>query len=558
MKFLKGASFERVVAIAAALVMVAAMVSCSGSPKPSDSETSQTATDEQSTEATESGGTAAEPTGATGSAASTNKGANNTTTANKTTAGRITNQGGGKGTLPASYDTSGQVKDLKGRKIVLQQYNDIEVGPNDKHRQRINAKIKQIEKEYNCKIEIYYNKSSNEDENAVTLKTSILSGKPIVDITMTHFKTWLQLYVAGMIQELDRLKAINFYDKTKFGTPQGDMENPLNEIMIVNGKRYGIRLVNGGLHSSVQFDYMMFYRYDVLKKSGVPDSLMPDTLVQNNQWTWENFEKILKIVKDADMTGVYDAPIDTGGQSVNLYQLMCYTYGGDFIYQDPKTNKVTFNGGSQASLNALNLYKSLVSKGYVEAPTPQQYNSNPKNAAYVDTVAFMPGIVACAKWFWPRWGTNASKANWAMTYLPKIKASDSYTVVSTKFAEGFSAIPYGVSKPAEVATIMQALAPLDTDYAAQKNEFIMDYQTWLPSNSAAAASTLRILKEVNEISYTSKQKYTVTDYALGPGVFNDWLEQVHKIATNQAEAGPIIAAVTNSYNERLKNLYTIR
>jgi ABC-type glycerol-3-phosphate transport system substrate-binding protein len=443
-----------------------------------------------------------------------------------------------------SNSTSGVVKNMNGRTVILQSWGvDTDNGPKDKHVERGMAKRAAIQKQYNCKITL--GMYENDVGNTKPVQNSVLAGKPVVDIWQMGWTDWLGAYVGGLIQPLDAFKCFNFADKTKYF-------NPYNDLLTVNGVHYGLMISS---ISGFQSDQMMFYRLDVLQKSGVTSDMMPDTLAKNGQWTWDNFAKICQKVRASGNIPLTDYAGAGGMNQINLYQDMCYTFGTDYLKQDASNRTVTFNGGSAAALSALNLYISFVKNKTIDAPDCTK--TNPADMCNVDNTAFSPEICAMAKWLYPRWGTEISKANWGMVYLPKVKASDKYIVVSDKLGGGW-AIPYGVKNPADAATVLQALCPFDTDYAAQKAETMIDYELWLPSNQAMADSVLRIENEINAIAYTSDQQYDITGLADGPGVSKDWLTHVQKIATGQEDAAAVIAANTGKYNNLLKNLYVIR
>ena len=100
--------------------------------------------------------------------------------------------------------------------------------------------------------------------------------------------------------------------------------------------------------------------------------------------------------------------------------------------------------------------------------------------------------------------------------------------------------------------------PLETDAKAQKREVQADYEMWLPSNQTMAQSISRIQKEMLDVSYTNKVKFTVSNAANGCGVSKNWLTYVQKIATGQENASSVIKSRTPYYNNLLKDLYVIR
>jgi ABC-type glycerol-3-phosphate transport system substrate-binding protein len=440
---------------------------------------------------------------------------------------------------------------MNGRTVVFQmiQSNATDAGPKDKHVERYKAKIAAVEKQYNCKIVV--SASNNETMGDTSVKNSVIAGKPKVDIWNQNGFTmeFLPHYIAGLIQPLDPLKCFNFSDKAKYeGQAAGSAES-----MIINGIHFGV-MSSGGSNGITGFqnDQMMFYRTDVLQKSGITPDMMPVALAEKGQWTWDNFAKDCQKVRAAGNIPLQDnAGSGNGINQNNLYAEMCYTFGTDFVKQDASTRTVTFNGGSAAALQALDLYTSFVKNRTIDAPAPNVH----EDMSSSDKIAFSPVCTYMAKWLYPRWGTEVSKANWGIVYLPKVKASDSYTAIADAL-QGGQCISYGVKQPADAATVLQALTPLDTENNAMKAEVMMDFELWVNPNNAK--DILKILNEINDIAFTSAQKWEIDGLANGCGVSNDWLAHVQKIATGQENAGTVIAANTGKYNDTLKKLYVIR
>ncbi|MHB1485231.1 MAG: ABC transporter substrate-binding protein [Saccharofermentanales bacterium] len=543
--------------LVAAIMLTVALFGCTPKPTTTTSTSSNPASEESSQESeTVSEESSAVESTDSSSLESSDDSSNVTSEANNNsiinsnasstiTGSKVSSSSSASSVKPSNpSDVSGLVKDMKGRTVVFHNFSSgVANGANDKHIERLKARIASVEKQYNCKI------VWTDNANWGSISKTVMAGQPSVDIWETMWnqqlaESFLPCYVAGLFQPLEPLKCFNFADK-KYQTPIGN-------TMVIDGMHYGISMDETYLSSGFQFDQMMFYRYDVLKKAGVTDAMMPDTLAKNGQWTWDNFKKICEKVTAAGLVSIYDWA-GTRQNITNLYQVMCYTYGTDIIIQDPATKKVTFNAGSTKALSALTLYTSFVKNNIIKAPDPSK--GLPEQMS--DNVAFQVTQVSNAKWGFPRFGTEIARNNFGMVYLPKVKASDSFTVIASALSQGWS-IPYGVKNPKDAATVMQALIPLELNPTAAKAEVLMDYDLWLPSNPIMAESIKRIEKEINDIAYTSEQKYFVTDLSIGCGVADDWLKHVQKIATGQENAASVIKANTSKYNNLLKDIYTLR
>jgi len=451
-------------------------------------------------------------------------------------------------TAKPKSNTSMIVKNMNGRTIIwgINKGTTTNATAADKHADRFMARVADFEKTYNCKIELsYINNESTAIDGVQTVKNSIMAGKPMVDIWWQNGFSgeFLPHYVASLLQPLEPLKCIDF----------STLDNIANNSMQINGQHYGI---SQGAGEGLGFGMatMMFYRADILRQSGVPANMMPEALVANNQWTWDNWAKICQKVVAAGKIGFGDKNC-TGnmGQNLSLYQVMCSTYGSDLLTQDSKTKAVTFNGGSTGCMNALSYYTTLVKDKVVQVSTNKGDIGMKMNDS--DNVAFTTSEMWCTMWLYPRWGSDASKENWSMTYLPKVKASDSYTVVG-KSINGGSSIPWGVKNPADAATLLGNFPP-ETNLGVLKSEELDQYKVWV--NASNGATIVKYQKAIMDIVLSKGMTTnTIFELGIGPGVMTDWLFNVAKIANGQLDANSAIKANTGKYNNLLKDLFVVR
>jgi hypothetical protein len=445
----------------------------------------------------------------------------------------------------------GRVTDLKGRVIIFNSWPDPNVNAKDKHADRFAQKIKDIEKKYNCVIKI--DKTISESNGDKTIATSVLAGKPKVDIWSQNgwVLEFLPHYTAGLLQPLEDLKVFDFKDTVKFKTPTAET--------VIDGKHYGVCFSDNG----VQGNLMMFFNKTVLNACGVTDD--PYELQKRGEWTWDKFSEICKKVA---LTPGFTAVNDADGQ---LYQALLLSYGTDFITKNPKTGEIKFNGGSTAARLALTHYIKLTKDKDIKVPAAEMV-SNTKNGfswfsmygnpapGFINTsvVAFTPGYYLSMKWVINSAQANQDiKDNYGMVYIPTIKAKDKYKAYTSVNTSAYYSIPYGVKKPAEIATIINALA--EPDVASQSTlraEQLAGYEAYLPTNDGNKA--LEVMNSLLDTYYTVGHSYYYNELATGCGVYGNWMAHVGKIANSTEDAGSVLTSVTDSYNNSLKKIFQSR
>lgn len=443
---------------------------------------------------------------------------------------------------------SGMVKNMQGRTVVLHWKPEPSEDPTNKANERFAARLKALEKQYNCKI-VQSTVPGGTPEGQNQIKVSVLAGKPIVDIWSVGglgysgaTSGFVVQYVAGLLQPLDSFKCFDF------SLPMYNDEP--NLLYKIGGKRYGISRTDT---TSWQMDMMVFYRKDLLVAAGVSPSMMPDALTKSGKWTWANFEILAKKCKAAGFV-----PIANRSEATNAgdwFSLMMYTFGANIVEMNKDTRATTFGGGTPNALKALTLYTRLATEGTID---PKYYYERNGFTARFDTVVFDTGYSYWCRWQYPYSASASAKDNWAMTYPPKAKESDKYTVVADAGLGAFS-IPYSVKKPFDAATILSALTPFENTpagLAAQKAEAKRAYTPYLSLNGVA--ETNLVINNIVDISYTPDQKYTYDNLGSGNRVQFEWLAHVTKIALGEENANTVIAANSAKYNNLLKNVWQIR
>lgn len=137
-----------------------------------------------------------------------------------------------------------------------------------------------------------------------------------------------------------------------------DFSQPAMGLWVKGGKVYGVPFSTS--------PFFVLYNADLFEKAGIET---PDAMAKEGTWTWENFRKASKAIKDA--TGVYGfQTVDGGGYDARiLHNLvpMVRAYGGDAWDND---GNVKIN--SKESVEAIRLFHDMLYKdGSVVPPGDQ-------------------------------------------------------------------------------------------------------------------------------------------------------------------------------------------
>lgn len=148
------------------------------------------------------------------------------------------------------------------------------------------AKIDELQKKYNCKIEFV---NIPFDQYMDKFTTTTLAGDPMADIVVMEFKRAIAPVKQGLVLPL-----------SDFTLATSDINNENKHIVKlppIAGKEYSFTQPFVSVVG-------MYYNRDLFKKLGLPD---PQELYNNGQWTWDKFLEIAKLAtRDADNDGKID------------------------------------------------------------------------------------------------------------------------------------------------------------------------------------------------------------------------------------------------------------
>lgn len=432
-------------------------------------------------------------------------------------------------TDPEKYP--GRATNLKGRKITILTW-DANLPGNDttdwgRRAKKLNASI---ESTYNCKL----NYLPINSVSSTQVKTSIASGAPMVDIWwMGSMQEFIDAYSANLLQKLEPLKVMDFNDRERYtaGT----------DLTVIDGIHYGIA---PNTYSWLRICYVnvMFANLDVLKSVGYSETKLYE-LQNSKKWNWTEFEKICAAIAQKGKKPIAEF-IDA--ENLTFYQAMATSNNGDWLTRSNTT--VKFTGDSAASRNVLSKYADWGKKGYFSYGT----ESEMKNKFVNGEVGFMNYTVQYSFSEAIANGNKLKNVDYAILYPPMGPDVSDYRVATTGYS--FAGIPKGVSKPNEVATILDAI---NTPLYSPQEELTLIQKDCL--------SILKNQGSVNVITSIYKKGAPQISYSiLGRGIKihrndqkNGWYDLVLKMAEGSISQSEAIEQVSN-WNNLLKNVFTTR
>ncbi|WP_010250696.1 ABC transporter substrate-binding protein [Acetivibrio cellulolyticus] len=187
---------------------------------------------------------------------------------------------------------STQIPDLNGAviKIVTQGYDLIPTGGNETGDLNVRW-FEDIQKKYNCKIEISKNEVS--DEFILDLESAVAANQKYADFICVQTDIFFEAALRDLLESWDGVadtsssKLIHNYNKD------------YAQSGLFDGKLYHIAIAD-----TVKASDVIYFNKTIFKKYGIES---PYDLVRKNQWNWENFRKIAKQATiDTDNDGVTD------------------------------------------------------------------------------------------------------------------------------------------------------------------------------------------------------------------------------------------------------------
>lgn len=186
--------------------------------------------------------------------------------------------------------------------------------------------IEDVEKTFNCKIEVEYVAPNSIFENA---QPSIMSGDKYADMVGTTLWAYGPLLSGGLVADLSDIETLDL--------SQDYFTSEVSDMLTFGDSTYAFAAdFAAHLYSEVG----VYYNSRVWKELGLPD---PYQLVRDGQWTWDKLlEYANKALADRDGDGVVSSDTDRWGVCGGNGDMLCAMYasmGGD-IYDIDENGKV--------------------------------------------------------------------------------------------------------------------------------------------------------------------------------------------------------------------------
>ena len=472
-----------------------------------------------------------------------------------------TNQPINSGSPGKGSNISGRVSNLKGRTVRYQ------ISPNldksSKDYKLMVSNIESIQKKLNCKIELV--PLHGESGNNKSITTSVLAGKPIVDIWVQNGTSeFMPHYQAGLMQNLTDMNVFDFENV--------DWDASM-EAMTFNKKAYGIRRNDPG-NSTWQSIVLLFN--NKLVNDYIPQ--YADKLYQwqnSGEWTWDKFEEVCKAFNTAvGSKSPLKACFDHSGA---IYSAMLATRSVDWVKRD-KNGKMTFNGSNNNAQAAMNHFKNYVDSDVLLFDNAANVNlgwsanmagTGDKVGSFIDgQCLFAFNSVEGYYWNVFQFAETSKQVrdNVGIMMVPKMKKTDAYTHLLPLTFSSLS-IPFGVSKPAEVATVLNYLVvePLVDQTAAERRSMFFTEQIEPTLNSKTSKITEQTVMNTYDAFAKGKGfvQYSTLAINAETNIWGDsnsgWIgKYLMDISEGKIAQSAAIAAVTNKYNKALNSLSTGR
>ena len=400
---------------------------------------------------------------------------------------------------------------------------------------KLNQKIEQT---YNCKLEFV----NVENGKLPALKTSIMAGKPMVDMfAIQGVDTFNSYYRANCLTGLEDYQYVDLNNTSIFYVP---------ELTKFNNKHYGLTTRIFSWYQTA-FGTALLVNFTLTAKAGyTADALY--AMQDSGQWTWANFEKVCTDVIRANpgVIGLTDLSSKVANdnynfdQSFEFYNGLLYSNNTDWIAKSG--NQFSFTGGSAAAMAVLNQYTTWANPntGFIKFQEDNWGTFKSSKSIFLATVYSAPFAYR---------DQIVGNDSVGMMYFPKGPAATEY--VSKQMQQTYVVIPQGVSNRQAIGAVFNAInQPLYTD-AESRGLNRMD---------ASRASSIQKSVETMDTMFKSEQTWTagasVFGIAAGIGYTKDmnkagWFDYVYKVAKGEMQASEAVNAFSGRATSVLNSTY---
>ena len=425
---------------------------------------------------------------------------------------------------------SGRARDLKGKTITIQVWNDYMKG-NDSSQQLLSersaALTKKIESTFHCKLK-YYSSAEKEPTNDQQLRAAVAAGQSKVDIWWLSTKSAVDAYKANFLVELSALKVINFGDRKRY--------SGATEILHANGKYYGVGPRTYGV-VRVYTNNVLIANLDLLNNVGVPLAELT-SFQKNGKWNWDNFEKTAKKVKDNAAAKGYNT-YALNAYDNEFYKALMSANNTDWAAR-ASDGGLTFSGGDARGQNVLRYLAKLRQNSYVGNVAGTALNQFAQGkTAFVVTRMYAPIYVS-----------NTWDFEYTIMYPPMGDDAKAYRTATDNYT--FATIPKG-KKPsgctdAEIATVLDAI----------NTQLISDSEdVSLAATRMARYMRNPLAKDTVMSVYNNKEENIIwSSLAQNMPLYAEWNDKVKLICANGgSNMAQILGEVTPAYNTKLKDMW---
>jgi len=402
----------------------------------------------------------------------------NTETANDAAANDAANTAAeGENADAGSGDPEYPAIDLGGATIKIAAWWDMTPKPDNESGELLVAKLDEVQKKYNVKIE-YLNVPY--DQYKEKLITSTTAGQPFADITYIDSPWMPGLVKQGLLVPFDELV------EDRATLQENDYGAMFDTVGVYDGKQYAWDSPKAEAGTGV------FYNKTLLEKLGMKDL---NEYVKEGNWNWDTFAAAAKeATRDSDGDGKIDTWGMTAYHADFLFSLVA-SNGGQ-LYDD-KNMKEGFS--SPETIQALEFLQKLYFTDKVARFNNAGDWGEQRKLFPEGNVLMMPGYI----WEINDMPKNMGENKWSFVPFPKAPGAEDY--VSGYGSLSMKAVPKGTKYPKEV---MQILFELNDIHPSTEEEYVG--QTWYESvvTDEAALENLRLAAEKTYIGWHN----AITDY----------------------------------------------
>lgn len=352
-------------------------------------------------------------------------------------------------------------------------------------------RIEDIQKKFNCKIEIKQYADVNSDVLTQKMAAAADLGGDILGVR-GNVPMWLKY---NTIVPLNGL-GLDFNNK--------NYDTAYNASFTFNSKQYVVKPIDQAF-DDIQYYNAMFFNKRLLKEAGIdPNQIYED--YKSNQWTWDKYEEYCKKITKKDANGNYTVwggiTATNGDDDNNLWVRMIETYGTNPV-------KITTNGTLELNIknntvarDALYRFEKMVKNGAVYCGSDNKFRFSSGN------VGFEAQVLQRLQ---NQDGQGYQKVDYGIIPMPTKSPGDKY-IATKSYWEGYGISSLAIAKDdanrtlaKEYATIIDALCQPLLTQAQEK--------TLLPLQIEAVAKdqeSIDFLKNIKDIGKVTRNYEVAT------------------------------------------------